>query len=36
MILDSMESLFIGASIATENKLQNHKVNMLWKVFLAW
>jgi hypothetical protein len=29
MILDSMESLFRGASIPTENKLQNHQVHAL-------
>jgi hypothetical protein len=29
MILDSMESLFRGASIPTENKLQNHQVHVL-------
>jgi hypothetical protein len=34
MILDSMESLLRGASIPTENKLQNHQVHVLWKVFL--
>jgi hypothetical protein len=29
MILDSMESLFRGSSISTENKLQNHQVHVL-------
>jgi hypothetical protein len=30
MILDSMESLFRGASIPTENMLQNYQVHVLW------
>jgi len=34
MILNSTESLFIGLSIPTKNKLHDHHVQVLWQVFL--